>query len=57
MVAVLDYYIETTSVWGEENQASQLLVSFIKPHNVVAKPTVAGWVKQILIISSVNTDI
>ena len=57
VVAVLDYYIEITSIWGEENQASQLLVSFIKPHNAVAKSTVAGWVKQILIISSVNTDI
>ena len=40
-----------------KNQTSQLLVSFIKPHNAVAKSTVAGWVKQILIMSGINTDI
>ena len=44
-------------MWREENQISQLLVSFIKLHNAVAKSTVAGWVKQILIISGVNNDI
>ena len=38
-------------------RTSQLLVSFIKPHNAVAKSTVAGWVKQILIMSGINTDI
>ena len=56
-VAALDCYIERSSIWWEENQTSQLLVSFIKPHNAVAKSTVAGWVKQILIISGFNTDI
>ena len=56
-VAALDCYIERSSIWWEENQTSQLLVSFIKPHNAVAKSTVAGWVKQILIMSGINTDI
>ena len=41
----------------KKNQSSQLLVNFIKPHNAVAKSTVAGWVKQILIMSGINTDI
>ena len=57
MVAALDCYIERSSIWREKNQTSQLLVSFIKPHNAVAKSTVAGWVKQILIMSGINTDI
>ena len=41
----------------KKNQTSQLLVSFIKPHNAVAKSTVAVWVKQILIMSGINIDI
>ena len=56
-IAALDCYIERSSIWREKNQTSQLLVSFIKPHNAVAKSTVAGWVKQILIMSGINTDI
>ena len=41
----------------KKNQTSQLLVSFIKPHNAVAKSTVSDWVKQILIMAGINTDI
>ena len=55
-IAALDCYIERSSIWREKNQTSQLF-SFIKPHNAVAKFTVAGWVKQILIMSGINTDI
>ena len=42
VVADLNCYIERTSIWREKNQVSQLLVSFIRPHNAVAKFTVAG---------------
>ena len=48
--------VNRTSMWREKNQAFQLLVSFIKPHNAVAKSRVPGWVKQI-IMSGINTDI
>ena len=48
---------EKINLERKKNQASQLLLSFIKPHNAVAKSTVAGWVKQILIMSGINTDI
>ena len=57
VVGALDCYIDRTSIWREKNQASQFVFSFIKPHNAVAKSTVAGWVKQILIMSGINTDI
>ena len=57
MVAAIECYIERTSIWREKNETCQLLVSFIKPHNAVAKSTVSGWVKQILVMSSINTDI
>ena len=57
MIAALDCYIERTSIWREKNQASQLLVSSIKPYNAVAKSTVASWVKQVQIMSSINTNI
>ena len=49
VVAALDCYIERTSIC----RASQSLVSFLKPHNAAAKSTVAGWVKQILIMSGI----
>ena len=57
MVAAWDYYIEWTSIWREKNQAFRLLVSFIKPHNAVARSTVEGWVKQVLIMSGIKTGI
>ena len=56
VVAALDYSIERSSIWREKNQTSQLLVSFIKPHNAVAKSTVAGWAKQVVIMCGINTD-
>ena len=57
VVAALDCFIEISSIWREKNQTSQLLVTFIKSHNTAAKSTVPGWVKQILIMSGINTDI
>ena len=42
VLADLNCYIERTSIWREKNQVSQLLVSFIRPHNAVAKSTAAG---------------
>ena len=57
VVLALDCYIKETSIWSEKNQVSQLLVSFIKPHNTVNKSTIAGFVKQILVMSGINTDI
>ena len=42
MAAALDCYIEKTSIRREKNEASQLLVSFIKPRNAVAKSAFAG---------------
>ena len=57
LVAALDCYIERSSFWREKNQTCQLLVSFIKPQNAVAKSMVSGWVKQILIMSGINTEI
>ena len=57
LVAALDCYVERSSFWREKNQTCQLLVSFIKPQNAGAKSIVAGWVKQTLIMSGINTDI
>ena len=57
VVAALNCHIERTSIWGGKNQVSQLLVSFIKPHDAVAKSTFVDGVKQILIMSGINTDI
>ena len=54
-VAALNCYIERTTIWKEKNQTFQSLVSFVKPLNEVGK--FGGWVKQILIMSDINTDI
>ena len=40
----------------EREKSSFSIISFIKPHNAVAKSRVPGWVKQI-IMSGINTDI
>ena len=34
-------------------KSSFLIITFIIPHNAVAKSTVAGWIKQILIMSGI----
>ena len=42
----------------ERKKRSNLsVISFITPRNVVAKSTVAGWVKKILIMSGISIDI
>ena len=40
-----------------KNQSFRLLVSFMKPHNAVARSTVEGRVKQVLIMSGTKTGI
>ena len=50
-------YRKNSNLEIKKNQGSQSLVSFTKPHDTVTKFTVAGWVKQILITSGINTDI
>ena len=40
-----------------KNQASPLFIDFIKSNNAVVTSTVAGGVKQRLIMSGINNDI
>ena len=50
----LDEYIRRTATIRKDK--SQLLISYIKPHNQVSKDTIARWVKGVLKDADVNTN-
>ena len=55
VVRHLDEYIHRTTSLRTDN--SQLLISFIKPHNPVSKDTVARWIKEVLRDAGIDTNI
>ena len=40
-------YLKRTKVWRGKGK-SQLLLSFVKPHNLVVSSTISGWIKNVL---------
>ena len=54
VVTVLNEYIKRTS---SVRNSDQLLISYVKPHKPVTKATVARWIKQMLLLSGVDTEI
>ena len=40
-------YLKRTKVWRGKNK-SQLLLSFVKPHNPVVSSAISGWIKNFL---------
>ena len=55
-MSTLDRYIDITSNWRKDNNNSQLLLSYIKPHNAVVTSTISGWIKQILKFSGIDIE-
>ena len=45
VVATLEEYLKRTKVWRGKDK-SQLLLSFVKPHNPVVISTISGWIKN-----------
>ena len=55
IVTVINDYIRRTECIRK--QESQLLISFVKPHNAVSTDTIARWLKTIMTLSGVDTTI
>ena len=54
-INTLDQYIDRTKPWrGNE---TQLFISFVKPHKAVSTSTIARWLKEVLVLSGINTNI
>ena len=47
VVATLEKYLKRTKVWRVKDKC-QLLLSFIKPHNLVVSSIVSRWIKNVL---------
>ena len=53
----LDDYISLTETWRKEGVPSSLFLSFVAPHGPISKSRLAGWVKEVLHLAGINTDI
>ena len=47
VVATVEEHLKKTKIWRGKDK-SQLLLSFVKPHNPVVSSTISGWIKNIL---------
>lgn len=53
-VAVKEYLSRTALI---RNGEQSLLLSYVKPHKLVTRDTVSRWIKMVMNISGINTDI
>ena len=61
-VECLNTYLEISDKWRSKDKddvpiPSQLLLSHIKPHETVSKPTIARWLKDILNLAGIDIGI
>ena len=56
VVTILEEYLKRTKVWRGKDK-SQLLLSFVKPHNPVLSSTIFGWIKNVLREVGIDTKI
>ena len=54
VVATLEEYLKRTKNWWEKDK-SQLLLSFVKPHNPVTTLTISAWIKNVLRVAGIDT--
>ena len=50
----MEEYLKRTKVWRGKNK-SQLLLSLVKPHNIVVSSTISGWIKNVLREAVIDT--
>ena len=55
VVTTIDEYINRTEKWRGENK-TQLLLSFIEPHEEVSSSTVSRWIKETLKLSGIDIN-
>ena len=53
----IEYYLQRTTNLRGNMTKTQFLIGQIKPHNQVAKSTIAGWLKLLLSKSGIDTNI
>lgn len=53
-VVVKEYLSRTALI---KNGEQSLLLSYVKPHKAVTRDTVSRWIKMVMNISGINTDI
>lgn len=51
------YISRTEHIKGNAGDESKLLISFIKPHKNASKDTISRWIKSVLHMSGVDTEI
>ena len=52
----MEDYLKRTKVWRGKDK-SQLLLSFVKPHNPSASSKISGWIKNVLGEAGIDTKI
>ena len=55
LVRTIEEYIACKGTWRSRKEESQVLLSFSHPHKPVVSSTVSGWLKAIIMKSSVDT--
>ena len=55
-VHTLQIYIERSKEWRNDLK-TQLLLSYIKPHDEVTSSTVSGWIKKVIGLAGINTEV
>ena len=55
-VATFQEYLKRTKVWRGKDK-NQLLLSFVKPQNLVVSSTISAWIKNVLREAGIDTKI
>ena len=56
VVSTLQVYLDKSQKWRNTNQ-TQLLLSHINPHKEVTSCTISRWIKDVIKLAGINTDI
>ena len=56
-VSCIREYLKLTEPWRSGGTPSNFFLSFQKPHKPVSKSTLARWIKDILLLAEVDTDV
>ena len=56
VVAALEEHLKRTKVW-RGNDKIQLLLSFLKPHNLMVNSTISRWIKNVLREAGIDTEV
>ena len=52
----IEIYLNRTEQW-RHNQKNQLLLSYVNPHKEVCSSTISGWIKKVLSLAGIDTNV